>query len=240
MEASTAKKSTGHCNLSYSAVLQNSNFDPSFPVVDENIFCPKEKEALRKLFDIPEHKRFILMAGAQNISDERKGGVYLKKALSLFWEGIDSSEREGTLMITVGNHENGSFWPADMDCRDMGYVSLSVLSDLYALSDVFLCPSIEDAGPMMVNQSLSCGTPVVMFQMGAAFDVIDGKGTGYCAKLRDVEDFCHGIRWVYELGQDKRAAISERCREVAMQTTSYHAFSDYVNNILHRQGYASR
>ena len=61
-----------------------------------------------------------------------------------------------------------------------------------AMSDVFLSPSIQDAGPMMLNQALMCGTPAVAFNIGVAYDIINDK-TGYLAKYRDSEDFCKGI-----------------------------------------------
>lgn len=226
--------------FSNSDILRGYAFEMGFPVIDEKRFCPRDKTILRKQFAIPDHKRFLMLAGAQNLSDERKGGIYLKNALSLFFDELSPSDKDSLLLITVGKSGVYSEWPAGLECRDMGFVSISVLSELFALSDVFLCPSVEDAGPMMVNQSLSCGTPVVMFQMGTAFDVVDGKGTGYCARLRDEEDFCRGIRWAFNMDWDQRNVVSARCREVALQTTSYGAFSRFVSHILNQEDNESR
>ncbi|HAK12692.1 MAG TPA: glycosyl transferase family 1, partial [Chitinophagaceae bacterium] len=35
------------------------------------------------------------------------------------------------------------------------------LAKYYQLADLFISPSIEDAGPMMILESLPCGTPVI-------------------------------------------------------------------------------
>ena len=87
---------------------------------------------------------------------------------------------------------------------------------------------MNDAGPMMVNQSLCCGTPVVGFEMGACLQAVKDHGTGYCAQLNDVVDLASGIRWVYGLSQSERRELSAHCREFAVLHHSYRAFSDQL------------
>ena len=203
-----------------------------FPPIDEQLFCPKDKASLRERFGIPASREFVLLAGAQNFQDDRKGGRYLLAALNAFYEGLSEAERERILLLCVGNMAPEMAQAIRLDYRAMGYVALDVLADLYALSDVFLSPSVEDGGPLMVNQALSCGTPVVSFQVGTALDVVDGKGTGYCARLRDAEDFAEGIRRHFRMTAGQRAAQSERCRDMALATTSYEACIRSLDRLL--------
>jgi len=84
----------------------------------------------------------------------------------------------------------------------------------------------------MVNQALSCGTPVVSFQIGTALDVVEGKGTGYCARLKDAEDFAAGIRRHFLMTQAQRTEVSERCREVALETTSFDACVRSIDQLM--------
>ena len=215
-----------------SRLLRDREIIRVFPVIDELLFCPKEKDSLRERFRISTHKRFIMLAGMQNFRDDRKGGRYLVAALNHLYEQLSESERKQVLLLCVGNTDPEISQSIRFDYQSMGYVSLDVLSDLYALSDVFLSPSIEDGGPMMVNQALSCGTPVVSFQIGTALDVVEGKGTGYCARLKDAEDFAAGIRRHFLMTQVQRAEVSERCREVALETTSFDACVRSIDQLM--------
>jgi glycosyltransferase involved in cell wall biosynthesis len=215
-----------------SRLLQGRKLVPVFPVIDEKMFCPKEKNVLRERFGIPPRKEFIMLAGAQSFQEDRKGARYLIAALDDFYEKLSEDDRKRILLLCVGNMKPEMELALRFEVMPMGYVSLDVLADLYAVSDVFLSPSIEDGGPMMVNQALSCGTPVVSFQIGTALEVVEGKGTGYCARLRDAEDFAAGIRKHFLMSPDERAEVSARCRKLALETTSYEACSRSIDKLF--------
>ncbi|HFK6835973.1 TPA: glycosyltransferase, partial [Citrobacter freundii] len=53
---------------------------------------------------------------------------------------------------------------------------------LYNVADGFICSSIEDAGPMMINESLMSGTPVISFKTGVAEDLIIDGVNGFLAE----------------------------------------------------------
>jgi glycosyltransferase involved in cell wall biosynthesis len=55
------------------------------------------------------------------------------------------------------------------------------LIKFYQNSDFFLNQSIQDAGPVMVNEALACGVPVVSFKIGISNDVIKNNFNGYLA-----------------------------------------------------------
>ena len=95
---------------------------------------------------------------------------------------------------------------------DLGYLSDErKLATAYRAADVFVCPSIEDAGPMMIPEAMLCGTPVVAFHAGGAPDLVISRQTGYLARLGDAVDFAHGI------GQVLESPESIRLGEMAMQ-----------------------
>jgi glycosyltransferase involved in cell wall biosynthesis len=79
----------------------------------------------------------------------------------------------------------------------------------YRASDLFVCPSVEDAGPMMIPESMLCGTPVAAFATGGAPDLIRTGETGYLARYKDSGDLAEGI-----LGM-LRAPNAEAMREAA-------------------------
>lgn len=215
-----------------SRLLRDREIVNVFPVIDERVFCPKDKASLREKFGIPAQKQFILLAGVQNFRDDRKGGRYLVAALNAFYERLSGDERARVLFLCVGNGASEIGRGIRFDRQSMGYVTLDILADLYALADVFLSPSVEDGGPLMVNQALSCGTPVVSFRIGTALDVVDGKGTGYCATLRDADDFAEGIRRQFQMTRVQRDDQSKRCRDMALATTSYEACLRSLDRLL--------
>ena len=214
-----------------SSLLRDRRLIRGYPIIDESMFSPKEKSSLRSRYKLPADHCFVMLAGVQNFNDDRKGGRYLVDALNYFYDGLTTAEREEVLLVLVGT-PSPELEQIRLEHRSLGFVSLDALADLYALSDLFLSPSIEDAGPMMVNQALSCGTPVVSFEIGTALDVVKGKGTGYCARLKDADDFAAGIRQHFLMTTAEREAVSKRCREVALETTSFDACVRSIDRLM--------
>ena len=55
------------------------------------------------------------------------------------------------------------------------------LIKFYQNSDFFLNQSIQDSGPVMINEALACGVPVVSFKIGISNDVIRNNFNGFLA-----------------------------------------------------------
>src|SRR6185369_3592800 len=66
----------------------------------------------------------------------------------------------------------------------------------YQAADVFVCPSVEEAGPMMIPEAMLCGLPVAAFETGGAPDIIKHRQTGYLATLGDSGDLTKGIHFL--------------------------------------------
>lgn len=168
-----------------SYLLRDHKYEWSCAIIDEKEFYPMNKKKLRLEFEIPEEKTFLIFFRSPDILDTRKGMSYLLDALSIFYDKLSEAEREKVLLLVAGKDIEETVSNVKFSYKDLGFVKFDVLAKLFSLSDVFVSPSIEDAGPMMVNQALSCGTPVVSFELGTALDVVKDKGTGYCAKMKD-------------------------------------------------------
>jgi len=213
-----------------SKLLKTAYKVKSFPIIDTDSFYPIEKSVVRDEYNIPSSKKFLILFGSQNVADERKGVKYLVDALNIFSKMLSEEEVESVLLVVIGRDFSKIRNNIDerLESIELGFVSIDTLPKVYSLADVFLCSSVNDAGPMMVNQSLCCGTPVVGFEMGACLDAVKGRGTGYCAKLRDGEDFAKGIMSVFKLNQSEREKQSEICRKLAVETYSFKSTVDRV------------
>ena len=130
--------------------------------------------------------------GALSLANERKGFKYLLESLRIFVENIDEEVYAivpGNMVDFIAVKHINFIYP--------GMLDMDGLCKAYIASDVYISPSIADAGPMMVKYSIACGTPVVAFPIGYALDFVKHKETGYLAKYMDTEDMAEGILFFY-------------------------------------------
>ena len=203
-----------------SYLLKDANCEliPSI-IIDTKLFQPLDSKSCREKYHIPKEK-YILFFACQNLNDYRKGISYLLEALIILNEKL-GEEKNQILVITAGNGYEEIKTQIPFESMGMGYVPMERLPEIFALSTCFICPSIDDAGPMMVNQSLCCGKPVVGFEIGSVLQVVKDKGTGYCVPLKDVNKMSDKILEVLKLSTTEYQQMQKKCREVALQTSSY-------------------
>ena len=192
----------------------NSSGNPSF-------LLEEDKYSLRKELNLP-HDKFIIFAGAANVRLRRKGFQELTAALNEFATSIGTLDN--VIVILAGrNNENFQHY-FKFKINHVGFLSTEKLAKMYRTSDLYLSPSIDDAGPSMVVQSLLSGTPVVAFNIGVAPEVIIHKETGYIAQLADTKDFSNGISYIYNLNVKERQSMSEKCRSSIIKTRNPERF----------------
>lgn len=201
------------------------------PLMDNDTYRPLDADKCRQEYNITYNKKFLMFAGCQFLDDERKGMKYLLKALKIFYNNLSDNERESVLLVLAGHDVSPIKNSLLFDYIYLGYVKQQQLPAIYSMSNVYLSPSVNDAGPSMVNQSLSCGTPVVAFEMGTALDVVKDRGTGYCAKLRNSEDFAKGIELIFRMPTEKYIKMRNHCRERAVEQTSSKSHVDHFLEI---------
>lgn len=212
-----------------SYLLKDQRLVFSSVLIDLNVFKPMERLPLYRRFDIPEGKKFILSFGCQSLADKRKGMSYLLDALDKVHQSMTPEERSQTLLLFAGRNGEQIEPRLKFEYRNLGFLPVADLPRFYAVSTLFLCTSVNDAGPSMLCQSIACGTPLVAFEMGTALDVLRGRHTGYCAKLRDSDDLARGILSIVRLDADAYGKMRNRCREVAQEFNSEQAL---VNKVL--------
>ncbi len=194
---------------------------------DLDRFCPQPRDAARRHFHLPDDARFVIFFGSQNLDEKRKGFDLLLKALAQFKTMLTPEQAAGVHLLIAGHSVETVKDRLPFAYTHVGYVPATELPALYSAADVYLSPSVSDAGPSMVNQSLACGTPVVAFEMGTALDVVKDRGTGVCAPVGDVAAFAAAIHTIYQLAvtaPDQYADMRARCRSVAQTEHSYQAF----------------
>jgi len=190
-----------------SALFGNHPVERIALAIDTSVFRPGDRAAARDELGIPPEKQVVFF-GSSYLHEPRKGSAYLTEALKRLhraWqsEGVDRTGRsncaEKVLFVMAGQNGEELKRRLPFPTLDLGYLRDDRrLASAYRAADVFVCPSIEDAGPMMVPESLLCGTPVVAFKTGGAPDLIVSGRTGYLARACDPTDLARGIAQVLD------------------------------------------
>ena len=185
-----------------SNILKNHRIEVIPNPIDVDVFSPGDKIAARKQIGIQEDK-FIILFGAANVNDKRKGFLYLVKALEKL-KAEFSAEASDIELLVFG--KASTELPAGFHVYNQKLVTKEIdLVNIYRAADVFVLPSLEDNLPNTIMESLSCGTPVVAFNSGGIPEMIDHKLNGYLAESMNTEQLLKGILWVKSEPADRLA-----------------------------------
>lgn len=198
--------------------------------VDENIFKPGDKAAAKEYFGIQQQKKVIFF-GATSLDDPRKGVQRFLDALHILKGKLTNTNIEFTLML-AGREGFQHFRNIGVDIKEVGYLNEENLVKAYQAADVTVSPSLEDSGPMMVNQSVMCGTPMVAFNTGVAEDIVHTGKTGYLARLFDSADLAEGIQYMLSLNNNELNNMSQYCRSFALENFSMKIYAQKITALF--------
>ena len=109
-------------------------------------------------------------------------------------ESKHSHARAAPLLLVAGRNPHEVLRDLPLEHRWLGHLDDEhALAAAYQAADLFVCPSVEDAGPMMIPEAMLCGTPVVAFNTGGAPDLIEHGRTGFLAELTRADALATGI-----------------------------------------------
>jgi glycosyltransferase involved in cell wall biosynthesis len=172
--------------------------------LDLALFKPADRDRARAHFGLPPNET-ILLFGAHQLNDPRKGGDLLQAAL----ERIDFPCRlvtfgAGALPFAATKYVTVQALPLVDDDAELAL--------LYSAADVFVCPSREDNLPNMVAEALACATPCVAFAVNGIPEMIDHQQNGFLAQPFSIDELVAGIRWIaqHTAPQDLRDAARRK------------------------------
>ena len=200
-----------------SSLFKGKHIEKILLGVDSELFRPGPKDDARRSLGLPCDKKIIFF-GAQSMKERRKGMSYMLATLENLVLS-HSVRAQDVLLITAGQEfALGSSNVTNFSHQHLGFLhGEAQLALAYRAADVFVCPSVEDSGPMMINESMMSGTPVVAFEMGVATDLIVPGVTGEMAKLYDTAALAEGVRRVLSLTDEARLSMSKSARAHAMK-----------------------
>lgn len=215
-----------------SSLLKSARINAIPNPIDTALFCPLDKSELRKKWRISPDVKLILF-GAANISEKRKGLVYLIAALQLL---KDLNKNAAIEVAVFGKNKSFSLDSIPFPAHNLSVItSQKDMSEIYGMADVFVLPSLEDNLPNTVMESMACGTPAVAFNIGGLPDLIEHQKDGYLAEYSSSADLALGIEWIFsnpDLAINARQKVIEKFSNgvIARQ------YMNLYKSVLHDEG----
>lgn len=179
--------------------------------LDINHYQPLERGLCRQALGLPQDKKILLFA-AQSLQERRKGSDLLLAAL----RKIPDTIKEQLTLLMLGSESYDFSRETDIPIVSLGYVESDRLKTLaYSAADLFVFPTRADNLPLVLQESMACGTPIVSFAIGGVPELVRHRETGYLAKPESIEDFSIGIVHLLE-NDDSRIELGKRCRQIAV------------------------
>lgn len=179
--------------------------------IDTKCFVSKNKVDMKRKLGISADVKVILI-GAQALTLKIKGYHNIRKILRIIKANVYCNEliKKGKLLLLAfGNNDNMEYYDNDIPIINVGFIKdREKLCEVYNAADVFIFPSIQETFGMAAVEAMSCGTPVVAFDICAMRDVIISGVNGYKAEVGDYKSMADYIIHILE----KTPINAEECR----------------------------
>lgn len=168
------------------SILHDKEITLIYNGVDERVYKNHHKRKARKLLNLPLDKAILIFVAYGGLNLKTKGGHLIKNIL-------ERLTKENIFILCIGQvgtkieRENLKTLPYIDDEKKLALY--------YSAADLFLYPSLADNCPLVVLESLSCGTPVISFNTGGIPELVQHKKNGYIAEYKNIEDLSRGVQF---------------------------------------------
>ena len=151
--------------------------------IDREVFFDELSTSARERLNLPLDKKIVLFQAQGGKNNKWKGGNIWEKLV----EDL-GKERSDVLFIEVGRTKEDT-WESE------SYFSASYTEDIGKIRDYFnaaniLCfPSQFENFSITLLEALSCGLPVVAFDVGGNKEIIEDQKNGYVVKKNEYKEF---------------------------------------------------
>jgi glycosyltransferase involved in cell wall biosynthesis len=187
------------------------NTDKFFPV----------KKFNTKAFEISPMKPFLLYLGGEG--DPRKGFDLLLHSLELCRSNFD--------LIIIGEKQYSSMGlNSQIQIKSHTKIeSVGELREIYSRAHAVLIPSRAEGLPQVATEALSCGTPIVGFDIPGLTDIVREGINGYLVKPFDVHELAKTIDKITSKNKNE---FSKSCRDYALKNFSYKTISRKFDKVI--------
>jgi glycosyltransferase involved in cell wall biosynthesis len=193
--------------------------------VDTDLFVPRDnKNELKIKYNIPLDKKVIGFAAA-NLKDENKGLKYIIEVAEKFLD-------KPVIFLGLG----AGIIKSHKNIFTTGYISdQRKVAEIFSVIDLFCSASSAETFSLTVAESMSCGVPVVGFDIPVIKEIVNEK-TGRLTKCGEVVSLYESIKNLLECDEE-RFEKGIRSRETIVNNYSdkifYKKYTElFIKNIL--------
>lgn len=185
-----------------SPLLKDMQIEIIDEAIDTDFYVPKDTTQLRKDLKIADDKVVIVCVAPSNSG--KKGTKYYTELARRF------ENNESYAFIHVGYVDVNKNLPKNY--IPIGYVKdQDKLAEYYSIGDLFVFPSLLDTMPNTCLEALSCGTPLLCFDI-SGMSYLGPKDIVELVEVKSVDQMCQVI---YKT-KKKTRTLSKKCREYAI------------------------
>lgn len=168
--------------------------------LDEKLFSPIDRSLARRLVGVPPDA-FIVLSGAVNLRDKRKGWHIFQKVVSRMC-------RDATFLAFGEESKNKKGVHAVGLLRDYRKMPL-----VYSAADLFVATSLEEALGQTILEASACAIPVVAFGTGGIPEVARNGLNAQVLEKRTVEALTEAVKNL-KANPQKREMMGEAGRKM--------------------------
>jgi glycosyltransferase involved in cell wall biosynthesis len=179
-----------------STILRGCRIEAIPNAVETDIFAPRpDRDGLRAAWGLAP-RDLLLVAGAHDNREARKGGALLIDALrALAADGrLAALLPAGAQVALAGFGKSALPAVAGLRRLDFGEVAEdAVMADILAAADVACIPSIEDNYPNVALEALACGTPCLATPVGGLPELVRAGSSGMLAEAATADALAEAL-----------------------------------------------
>ena len=192
-------------NEAKKSILKDAKIiDRIYNWVDLSIFYPQSKNLIRQKYGFNFSRKILL--GVASVWSDRKGLAEMLDAAVNF-EDCD--------VVLIGKVPESCKFPNNIHV--VGEIrNPEVLAEYYAMSDVFLNPSVQETFGKTTAEALACGVPVVVYNTTACAELVP-EGCGKVVPFRNKAAYLAGVK---EVLTNSAEDYTKQCRMHAVSNFS--------------------
>jgi glycosyltransferase involved in cell wall biosynthesis len=183
--------------------------------LNTEIFKPTPKYAAKETLNLCPNT-INLLIGAVSGKEKRKGFYELIKVLKICQTNPQFAQlvTNNKIQISCFGEPNEDLNQLELKINSFGVIdSDEKLAIIYSAADIFILPSLEDNFPNTMLEAMSCGTPVIAFNIGGIPDLVQNEVTGFITPENDLQAMAEKIIELVKNNQ-LRENMSEKCRQI--------------------------
>jgi glycosyltransferase involved in cell wall biosynthesis len=165
-------------------------------IINDSVYKYVDKKSARERLNLPLEASYVAI-GATSVNDAYKGMHILRDIPG-------KTKLSECVFLVFGSGKIDL--PSNIERREYGFISSeAMMRDIYAASDIFLCPSLHEPFGKVAVEAIACGTPIVAFAGTGPAEIIERTGGGRIARPNDTESF-------FNEAEEQLGEINERFR----------------------------